>query len=293
MSARGAAVKKIAFTKMQGTGNDFVVLDGIRRPVRVTPALARALCDRRFGAGADQVLVLERSAVADFRMKIYNADGSQVEMCGNGIRCLALFARDRGHTRQSAFTVETRGGIKRPAIHGGRVRVDMGEPILDAARVPTRATGRVLEHPLAKTLGAAARGVLGRSGGALRGTAVSMGNPHIVIFVDDVAAVPLETWGPAIERDAFFPRRTNVEFVRVENPDRAVVRVWERGSGATLACGTGACAVGVAGVLTGRLHRRVVLALPGGALDVEWAPDNHVYLTGPATFVYDGVWAGS
>jgi diaminopimelate epimerase len=283
-------VKKLAFTKMQGTGNDFVVLDGIRRPVRVTPALARALCDRRFGAGADQVLVLEKSRVADFRMRIYNADGSQVEMCGNGIRCLALFAREKGHTRATSFTVETLGGVKRPTVLGRRVRVDMGEPVLDAGRVPTRAVGRVLERPLASVLGAAARAVLGPAGRTLRGTAVSMGNPHCVIFVDDVAAVPLDVWGPAIERDAFFPRRANVEFVAVENPDRAAVRVWERGSGATLACGTGACAVGVAGVLTGRLHRRVSLSLPGGSLDVEWAPDNHVYLNGPAAFVYDGVW---
>lgn len=283
-------MKDLAFTKMHGTGNDFVMLDGIRRPVRVTPALARALCDRRFGVGADQVLVLEKSKAADFRMKIYNADGSQVEMCGNGIRCLALFARERGHTRQKSFTVETRGGVQRPAVQGTRVRVDMGEPVLDAARIPTRAVGRVLERPLSKTLGAAARAVLGRAGRTLRGTAVSMGNPHFVIFVDEAPNVPLGAWGPAIERDGFFPRRANVEFVTVENPDRAVVRVWERGSGATLACGTGACAVGVAGVLTGRLHRRVTLSLPGGALEVEWAPDNHVYLNGPAAFVYDGVW---
>lgn len=281
----------LAFTKMHGTGNDFVLLDGIRRSVRMTPALARRLCDRHFGVGADQVLVLEKSRTADFRMLIYNADGSQVEMCGNGIRCLALYARERGHTRRSDFRVETRAGLKRPSVRGNRVRVDMGSPILDAALIPTRATGRVLERSLTRALAPSTRAALGSAGRALRWTAVSMGNPHAVAFVDDLEAVPLPVWGPAMERDPFFPRRTNVEFVQVENPDRARVRVWERGSGATLACGTGACAVGVAGVLTGRTHRRVVLSLPGGSLEVEWAPDNHVYLTGPAAFVYDGVWA--
>lgn len=273
-------MKKLSFTKMQGTGNDFVLLDALRQPVRVTPALARRLCDRRFGVGADQVLVLAKSAVADFKMLIYNADGSQVEMCGNGIRCLARYAFDRGHTKKRRMTVETLAGVRTPVIERGAVRVDMGAPILDAALIPTKAKGRVIDQPF--SLKAPKNEV------NLEMTCVSMGNPHAVIFVDDADAVPLEEWGPVIEHSPFFPKRTNVEFVQMKNPDQARVRVWERGSGATLACGTGACAVGVAGVLTGRFHRAVTLSLPGGDLNVEWAADNRVYLTGPAAFVFDG-----
>ena len=273
-------MKKLSFTKMQGTGNDFVLLDALRHPVRVTPALARRLCDRRFGVGADQVLVLAKSAVADFKMLIYNADGSQVEMCGNGIRCLARYAFDRGHTKKRRMTVETLAGVRTPVIERGAVRVDMGAPILDAALIPTKAKGRVIDQPF--SLKAPKNEV------NLEMTCVSMGNPHAVIFVDDADAVPLEEWGPVIEHSPFFPKRTNVEFVQMKNPDQARVRVWERGSGATLACGTGACAVGVAGVLTGRFHRAVTLSLPGGDLNVEWAADNRVYLTGPAAFVFDG-----
>ena len=273
-------MKKLSFTKMQGTGNDFVLLDALRQPVRVTPALARRLCDRRFGVGADQVLVLAKSAVADFKMLIYNADGSQVEMCGNGIRCLARYAFDRGHTKKRRMTVETLAGVRTPVIERGAVRVDMGAPILDAALIPTKAKGRVIDQPF--SLKAPKNEV------NLEMTCVSMGNPHAVIFVDDADAVPPEEWGPVIEHSPFFPKRTNVEFVQMKNPDQARVRVWERGSGATLACGTGACAVGVAGVLTGRFHRAVTLSLPGGDLNVEWAADNRVYLTGPAAFVFDG-----
>ena len=273
-------MRKLPFTKMQGTGNDFVLLNALRRSVRVTPDLARRLCDRRFGVGADQVLVLGTSKAADFKMLIYNADGSQVEMCGNGIRCLARYAFERGYTKKRSMTVETLAGIRTPAIERANVRVDMGAPVLDAARVPTRAKGRVIDHPF--SLRALKNQV------NLEMTCVSIGNPHAVIFVDDVAQVPLSEWGPVIETDPFFPRRTNVEFVQMRDPDRAQVRVWERGSGATLACGTGACAVGVAGVLTGRFHRAVTLSLPGGDLQVEWAADNRVYLTGPAAFVFDG-----
>jgi diaminopimelate epimerase len=276
-------MKKLPFTKMHGTGNDFVVLDALKRPIRVTAALARRLCDRRFGVGADQVLVLDRSSKADFKMLIYNADGSQVEMCGNGIRCLARYAHDRGHTSKKEFTVDTLAGVKRPCLERDVVRVDMGEPELDAARLPSTFRGRLVERSLP---GLGLPGVPAMTG-------VSMGNPHAVFFVQEVDAVPLETWGPKIETHRAFPRRTNVEFVQVTAPDRARVRVWERGAGVTLACGTGACASAVAGVLTGRLHRRVTLALPGGNLGVVWAENNHVYLSGPAVFVYDGVFAVS
>lgn len=273
-------MKNLSFTKMHGTGNDFVLLDAVRHSLRVTPTLARRLCDRRFGVGADQVLVLAKSKVADFKMLIYNADGSQVEMCGNGIRCLARYALERGHTKKRSLSVETLAGVRRPVIERGGVRVDMGPPVLDAGRVPTRAKNRVIDHPFSLR---APKTVVN-----LEMTCVSMGNPHAVIFVENVDQVPLTQWGPVIEQDPFFPRRTNVEFVQVKDPDHAQVRVWERGSGATLACGTGACAVGVAGVLTGRFHRAVTLSLPGGDLKVEWAADNRVYLTGPAAFVFDG-----
>lgn len=275
-------MKKIPFTKMQGTGNDFVVLDGFRSSVRVTPSLARRLCDRRFGVGADQVLVLAPSRVADFKMLIYNADGSQVEMCGNGIRCVARYAVETGRVKKKAMTVETLAGVRSAILDRSGVRVDMGAPILEARRIPTTGAGRVIQKPFVVRPGAGPKPV------RLELTAVSMGNPHAVIFVDDLDRVPLEEWGRSLERHPFFPKRTNVEFVQEINPDRARVRVWERGSGATLACGTGACAVGVAGVLTGRFHRKVVLSLPGGDLGVEWAPDNRVYLTGPAAFVYEG-----
>ena len=272
--------RRIPFTKMHGAGNDFVLVDSRRHPVRMTAALARRFCDRRFGVGADQVLVLEKSTGADYRMLIYNADGSQVEMCGNGIRCLARYIWDRIPGKSGELRIETLAGIKRTSRTRRGVRVDMGSPVLDAARIPTRAKGRVIERPVPPGTGAPR---------ALAMTCVSMGNPHAVFFVKEVAAVPLDVWGPRIENASFFPRRTNVEFVEVLSPDHARVRVWERGSGATLACGTGACAVGVAGVLTGRFHRLVRLTLPGGDLHVEWAADDHVYLTGPAVTVFDGV----
>ncbi|MBL8023137.1 MAG: diaminopimelate epimerase [Elusimicrobia bacterium] len=280
-------MKKLAFTKMEGTGNDFVLLDAVRHPVRVTAALARRLCDRRFGVGADQVLVLAPSREADFKMLIFNADGSQVEMCGNGIRCLARYAFERGHTRKRKLNVETLAGIRQTVLVRQNVRVDMGAPLLDAALIPTRAKGRVIDHPFSLVT-VPARGTK-KEKVSLEMTCVSMGNPHAVVFVEDVDGVPLAEWGAAMEQNPFFPRRTNVEFVQVTDPDNARVRVWERGSGATLACGTGACAVGVAGVLTGRFHRKVTLSLPGGPLTVEWNADNRVYLTGPATFVFDGM----
>jgi diaminopimelate epimerase len=279
-------MKKVSFTKMEGAGNDFVVLDALQRPIRVTSALAQRLCDRRFGVGADQVLVLEKSNGADFKMLIFNADGSQVEMCGNGIRCLARYAFDRGHSKKRKLTIETLAGVRQTVLVRQSVRVDMGPPQLDAALIPTQAKGRVIDHPF-ELLSSTPQGKV-KERVKLELTCVSMGNPHAVVFVEDVDAIPLADWGTAMEQNSFFPKRTNVEFVQVVDPDNARVRVWERGSGATLACGTGACAVGVAGVLTGRFHRKVTLSLPGGNLTVDWNADNRVYLTGPATFVFDG-----
>lgn len=283
----------LPFTKMHGAGNDFVVIDAVKRPVKINAALARKLCDRRFGAGCDQLLILEKSKTADFRMRIMNPDGSEVEMCGNGIRCAALFARERKIVKKDDMTVETLAGLIRPRLgKKGLVRVDMGEPVLDAEKIPTGAKGRVMDRPFSFSLPAWGRA--GERGGDvdLQITAVSMGNPHCVVFVKDLDKTPVETWGPVMETHPFFPRRVNVEFVQVESPERARVRVWERGAGITLACGTGACAVAVAGVLTGRFHRKVDLQLPGGALTIEWAPDNHVFMTGPAEFVFEGVFQG-
>jgi diaminopimelate epimerase len=275
---------KIPFVKMHGTGNDFVVIDAMKNRRAVTAPLARRLSDRRFGAGADQVLVLEPSRKADFRMRILNADGSEVEMCGNGIRCVARYARDAGYVKKDEMCVETLAGLMRPKLIGREVRVDMGPPILDAARIPARARGRVLEQPLSSLK------IVDRPSAVenLSFTCVSMGNPHAVVFTKDLSAIPVEEWGPRIETHPFFPKRVNVEFVQVGSPATARVRVWERGAGLTMACGTGACAVLVAGVLTGRLRRSAALSLPGGTLHVEWAPEGRVYLTGPAEYVYRG-----
>ncbi len=267
---------KISFTKMHGTGNDFVVINGMRRPVKLNAALSRRLCDRHFGVGADQILVLEPSRKADFRMRIVNADGSEVEMCGNGIRCAAHYAFERGIVKTKDMSVETLAGIIRPSLQKDLVRVDMGAPVLDAEKVPTRGKGRVIDAPFHWT------------GNEVRMTCVSMGNPHAVIFVDDLSKVPANVWGPQIENHSFFPKRVNVEFVQVISSRRVKARVWERGAGLTLACGTGACAIAVAGVLTGRLQREATVSLPGGDLKVEWAADEHVYMTGPAAQVFDG-----
>jgi diaminopimelate epimerase len=278
---------KLSFTKMHGAGNDFIVIDALQRPVKMSLALAQRLCDRRFGVGADQILLVEPSRRADFRMRIVNADGSEVEMCGNGIRCVARYVYEKGHAKTTRMSFETKAGLIRPSLEGDQVRVDMGPPILDADKVPTRARGRVMDFPLAKLRPALKS--FNRDMARLAMTCVSMGNPHAVIFVPDLDPIPVEAWGPVLERHPFFSRRANVEFVHVENPGQVRVRVWERGAGLTMACGTGACAVVVAGVLTGRLHRAVIVRLPGGDLRVEWAADNRVFMTGPAEFVYEGI----
>ena len=282
-----------SFVKMQGAGNDFVLVDALKKPVKIGAGLARDLCDRRFGVGADQILLLEPSKKADFKMRVMNPDGSEVEMCGNGIRCAALYAFETGRVKKKEMAVETLAGLIRPSLQGkGRVRVDMGEPVLEAEAIPTTGRGRVIDHDF--SFSPPSFGRAGERVGSvnLEITAVSMGNPHCVVFVDDLDKTPVEDWGPVIETHPFFPKRVNVEFVQVKGPDAARVRVWERGAGITLACGTGACAVGVAGVLTGRFHRKVDLDLPGGTLAIEWAPDNHVFMTGPAAFVFNGIYKG-
>jgi diaminopimelate epimerase len=270
---------RLPFTKMHGLGNDFVVLDGVSRSLPDLAPHARRLCDRRFGIGCDQLLVVAPASdpTCDFRMQIYNADGSEVEMCGNGIRCFARYVVDRGLTTQEEIRVETGAGVIVPRLAGDRVRVDMGRPVLEGRRIPVDLDGLVMSHPLEV------------AGERIPFTCVSMGNPHAVTFVKKVAAVDLALLGPAAEGHPFFPKRANIEFVQIDAPDEVTVRVWERGAGATLACGTGASAVCVAGVLEGRTEREVTVHLPGGDLAIEWSEaDDHVYMTGPTAEVFTG-----
>jgi diaminopimelate epimerase len=271
---------------MHGAGNDYVYVDCFRNPVPHDPAgLSRVISDRHCGVGSDGLILICPSDKADARMRMFNADGSEAEMCGNGIRCVAKFLHDHGLVRKTTLAVETGRGVLTldVQVQGGsvrQVRVDMGEPILEAARIPTTLPGN---PPLDAALEVADR--------TLRVTCVSMGNPHCITFVDAVTDALVLGIGPLVERHAAFPCRTNAEFVRVNGLDDVTVRVWERGSGETLACGTGACAVAVAGVLTGRTQRRIVAHLPGGDLRLHWSEtDNHVYMTGPAVEVFSGDW---
>ncbi len=271
---------RLSFTKMQGTGNDFIVIDCRSHDSRFTihglQKLSRRLCDRRFGIGADQILLLHNSARADFRMGIYNADGSRVEMCGNGIRCFAKYIWDRNLSSKQALEVETLAGIIRPEKAGTMVKVDMGLPVLEGRQIPVRLDGLIKEFPLK---------ILDKK---FKITCVSMGNPHAVIVVDDVAGMDVARYGPVIENHELFPRRINVEFIQVISPQTIRMRVWERGSGETLACGTGASAAAVATNLCRLTGRKVKVMLPGGDLKIELHNNGHVYMTGPAVEVFEG-----
>jgi diaminopimelate epimerase len=269
------------FAKMHGCGNDYVVLDAVRALPADPAALARAMCDRRLGVGADGLLLAVAAGGADIGMRMLNPDGSEAEMCGNGLRCLAHFAASRGLVpHPGRMRVGTGAGVLTVEADGEDWTVDMGPPRLERAEVPMRGPpGRVVDEAL-------------EAGGATwRVTAVSMGNPHAVLFVDDVDGADLPTLGRALETHAAFPRRTNVEIAAVEDRRHARQRTWERGVGETAACGTGACAVAVAGVLTGRLERAVTVHLRGGDLAVRWdESSDHVFMTGPAVEVFDGRW---
>ena len=276
------------FIKMHGIGNDYVYVDCVSQPVPADPAaLAKAVSDRHFGIGGDGLILVCPSDKADARMRMFNADGSESEMCGNGVRCVAKLVHDHGIARKSRLSIETGRGVLTLDLHlkGGlvdTVTVDMGEPILEAAAIPTTLTGTPptevqLESPL----------------GILRATCVSMGNPHAVIFVDEITDALVHQAGPVLERHAAFPRRANIEFVKVLSRGAFQMRVWERGSGETLACGTGACAVAVAGAITNRLDRSCEGRLLGGNLKLEWSSQtNHVLMTGPVTEVFVGEWPG-
>ena len=278
----------LAFTKWQGCGNDFVLVDGRASGLpRDAAGLSRRVCDRHYGIGADGLIFVLPSDEADFCMRIFNADGSEAEMCGNGIRCFARLVYEKRMTEQESFTVETGAGILTPRIvkENGKiigVEVNMGEPVLEAEKIPVTGFGndRVISEEIE---------VLGKR---YRATCVSMGNPHCVVFVGDVDDVAMETVGPAFERHDWFPRRTNTEFVVVRDREHLRMRVWERGAAVTLACGTGACASLVAAVLNGRAERKAEVELDGGRLTIEWAEDNHIYMTGPAEKVFSGVYEG-
>lgn len=276
---------KLHFTKMHGLGNDFVLIDDRKRRIRTPSATARTFCDRRYGIGADQLLLVRNSRTADCRMLIFNADGSEVEMCGNGIRCLARYILENRiserkqlpRKHQSSVSIETPAGIMYIKESGSQYSVDMGEPVLEGRRIPVRAAGMIVNYPIM---------VKDRT---FRVTAVSVGNPHAVIVVNSVRAVPLETYGPAIENHRFFPKKTNTEFIQILNRKNIRMRVWERGAGETTACGTGATASAVATSILGLTGRNVTVHLPGGRLLIKWSPEsNHVYMTGPAERVFDG-----
>jgi diaminopimelate epimerase len=271
---------RLRFTKMHGLGNDFVLIDcrdkTVSDELSAINDVSKRLCHRRFGIGADQLLLLYPSNIADFKMLIFNADGSEVEMCGNGIRCFAKYIWDRKLSDKEVLSVETAAGIIRPEKRGQMVKVDMGEPVLEGRLIPVNLDGMVKDFPLII------------EDKEFKITAVSMGNPHAVIFVEDVDGFDLKRYGPKIENHGLFPRRINVEFIQVLDSERIRMRVWERGAGETMACGTGASAAGVAASLKGYTGRRVNVMLTGGELLIEWNEDNHVYMTGPAVEVFEG-----
>lgn len=271
------------FIKMHGLGNDFICLDHFLIPsVADYPELARYLCHRQLGVGADGLIVILPSDKADVKMRIFNADGSEPEMCGNGIRCLARYVYEKGYLQRKSLKIETKAGILNVGLKIEEnkvkaVKVGMGEPILNPKEIPVLVEG---ERALGKELV-----VLGEKRVF---SAVSMGNPHCILFVEDLEEVEPEVLGPAIENHPCFPQKTNVEFVVVENRRELTMKVWERGVGPTLACGTGACAVVVAAILEGRTENEVLVHLPGGDLKIEWATDNQIYMTGPAEYVFKG-----
>ncbi len=271
------------FTKMQGLGNDYVYVNGFTESVENKEEAARLLSDRHFGVGSDGLILINPSEVADFEMEMYNADGSRGKMCGNGIRCVAKYVYDYGLTDKTKISVETLGGIKYLdlTVEDGKVvlvRVDMGEPILEADKIPVAAgKEKVIDEPI----------VVEEK--EYRTTSVSMGNPHTVVYMDEIATLDLEKIGPGFECHPWFPDRVNTEFVKVIDDTLLEMRVWERGSGETLACGTGACAVAVASILNGLAKREVTVRLLGGDLKIEWdEKTNHVFMTGPAAVVFDG-----
>ncbi|MDN6856598.1 diaminopimelate epimerase [Pseudomonas sp. CAN2814] len=270
----------LRFTKMHGLGNDFMVLDLVSQHAHVQPRHVKQWGDRNFGVGFDQLLIVEPPSTpdADFRYRIFNCDGTEVEQCGNGARCFARFVVDKRLTAKKTIRVETKGGmIELTIANDGQVVVDMGPPRLTPAQIPFQAEAEALSYSLEV------------EGQAYELAAISMGNPHGVLRVDDVDSAPVRTLGPKLEVHPSFPQKANIGFLQVVNPNQARLRVWERGAGETLACGTGACAAAVAGIRQGWLQSPVQIDLPGGRLSIEWAgPGEPVMMTGPAVRVFEG-----
>ena len=273
---------KLPFTKMQGISNDYVYVNAFVTKVADASTVARKVSDRHTGIGGDGLILICPSETAHARMEMYNADGSRGKMCGNGIRCVGKYVYDHGLVQANPLKIDTDTGLKTLFLEltdgkVSRVTVDMGEPILDGPSIPVAAKGQVVNQPLSV------------EGKTYQVTCVSMGNPHCVTFVDIVEPLDLERTGPKFEHHSFFPDRVNTEFIQVMSPTELNMRVWERGSGETWACGTGACAAAVAAVLNNKTGRRVTIHLRGGDLEIEWrAEDNHVYMTGPAEEVFEG-----
>lgn len=271
---------RLKFTKMHGLGNDFVVIDGVSQKITLSAAKVQKIADRHFGVGCDQLLLVEppRTPYADFRYRIYNANGEEVEHCGNGVRCFAIFVQERGLTSKNRIVVETSNGRAVLTVREDKqVVVDMGAPILEPAQIPFNASARANSYTLAL------------ANQHVNISAISMGNPHAVMFVDDTEAFPVAQVGPEIESHPDFPKHVNAGFLHVESRDRARLRVFERGVGETLACGTGACAAMVAARIHNRLDTKATLQLRGGELELEWQGEGHsVIMTGPATTVFSG-----
>ncbi|MEK7793725.1 MAG: diaminopimelate epimerase [Candidatus Hydrogenedentota bacterium] len=275
-------MKTISYTKMHGLGNDYLFIEGKKFPVHDWPELSRRMSHRHLGAGSDGIILILPGQSGDFRMRMFNADGSEAETCGNGIRCFAKYVFERGMTAKTDFVIDTGGGPNRVELRVNdgrveRVRSNMGRPKFERAEIPMIGPpGRVLEEEL------------NVDGTVVHVTCANVGNPHAVVFVDDATAVDLHDLGPKIEHHPAFPQRTNVEFVNVVDRANIVMRIWERGSGVTMASGSGSCGAALASMITGRVDRKVQVHLVYGALGIEWADDGFVYQEGPATDVYTG-----
>ncbi len=274
----------LKFTKMEGLGNDYIYVDVISQKINNVEKLAKKFSDRHFGIGSDGLILIDKSDKADFKMNIYNSDGSQAEMCGNGIRCVGKYVYDKRLTDKTVITIETLAGIKKLELFLDNdkvslVKVDMGEPILKANNIP------VINYSLNKSLDGTEFIKTNVNGYDL--TLVSMGNPHALCFLETID-FDINEVGPIIENDKNFPNRINVEFIKIKNTKEIDMRVWERGAGETLACGTGACAALVASYLNGYTVRKVIVNLLGGKLEIDWDKDNHIYMTGPARKVFEG-----
>lgn len=279
----------LEFVKMHGLGNDYVYMDAINQIIKDRNELAKKVSDRHFGIGSDGLILICKSNIADFRMQMFNSDGTEAEMCGNGIRCVGKFVYDNGFTNKKNLTIETLAGIKKLELITKNekveaVKVDMGEPILEPEKIPVISK----EIPVNDLN----LNIIDKN---LKFTCVSMGNPHAITFIDEnVNEFDVEKYGRLVEINEVFPKKTNVEFINIINKNKIKMRVWERGAGETLACGTGACASAVAAIINGYTDRNIIVELLGGTLEIEWNKnDNHIYMTGPAKIVFKGFYEES